>query len=88
MPSSEIDAEVAQWLELLRADDMLVLTADHGVDLTADHTDHTREHAPLLAVWEGVEPRRHDGPMSDVGASVLKWLTGADSARLPGTSFL
>jgi phosphopentomutase len=83
-----IDAEVAEWLELLGRGDLLVLTADHGVDLTASHTDHTREHVPLLAVWEGVEPRRHDGPMSDVGASVLRWLTGADSAKLPGTPFL
>ncbi|HEX3804659.1 MAG TPA: phosphopentomutase [Solirubrobacteraceae bacterium] len=83
-----IDAHVAVWLELLRPGDLLVLTADHGVDLTANHTDHTREHVPLLAVWDGVEPRRHDGPMSDVGASVLRWLTGADSAGLPGTPFL
>jgi phosphopentomutase len=83
-----IDRHVATWLELLRPDDLLVLTADHGVDLTADHTDHTREHVPLLAQWQGVEPRRHDGPMSDVGASVLKWLTGTESDRLPGTPFL
>jgi phosphopentomutase len=84
----EIDAHVARWLELLGPADMLVLTADHGVDLTAEHTDHTREHVPLLAVWEGVEARRHDGPMSDVGASVYEWLTGMRDSGLPGTSFL
>ena len=43
----EIDAAVARWLELLRDDDLLVLTADHGVDPNVDHTDHTREYAPL-----------------------------------------
>ena len=84
----EIDAHVARWLDLLRPGDLLILTADHGVDPTADHTDHTREHVPLLAVWEGAEPRRHEGPMCDVGASVFKWLTGADSDALPGTPFL
>ena len=38
---------------LLRDDDLLILTADHGVDPTAPHTDHTREYAPLLAVYGG-----------------------------------
>jgi phosphopentomutase len=83
-----IDAAVADWIELLRADDMLILTADHGVDPTADHTDHTREYAPLLARFDGHGGRRHDGLLADVGASVLRWLTGRDAPALPGQSFL
>ena len=80
----EIDAAVAGWLELLGEDDLLVLTADHGVDPDAPHTDHTREYAPLLAVFEGHGGRRHDGPLADVGASALRWLTGRDAPGLPG----
>ena len=34
------------WLELTRPEDMLILTADHGCDVTSPRTDHTREHAP------------------------------------------
>ena len=84
-----IDAAVAGWLdELLRPGDLLVLTADHGVDPTASHTDHTREYAPLLAVYDGHGGRRHDGPLADVGASALHWLTGRRSAQLPGASFV
>jgi phosphopentomutase len=83
----EIDAAVGEWLALMRPGDMLVLTADHGCDPTTPGTDHTREHAPLLAVFEGHGGRRHDGPLADVGASVLRWLTGAQ-APLPGTSFV
>jgi phosphopentomutase len=83
-----IDHAVAGWLGLLRADDMLVLTADHGVDPTAGHTDHTREYAPLLARFSGDGGRRHDGLLADVGASVLRWLTGRDSTDLPGRSFI
>jgi phosphopentomutase len=79
---------VAGWLSLLRPDDLLVLTSDHGVDPAADHTDHTREHALLLAVFDGHGGRRHDGPLADVGASVLRWLTGRDCEVLPGTPFL
>jgi phosphopentomutase len=84
----EIDAVVARWLESLGSGDLLILTADHGCDVTAPHTDHTREYAPLLAAYEGHGSRRHDGPMADVGASVLAWLIGADAPALPGTSFL
>ena len=83
-----IDAAVAQWLTLMREGDMLVLTADHGVDPTAGHTDHTREYAPLLARFKGDGGRRHDGPLADVGASVLHWLTGREVPELPGRSFV
>jgi phosphopentomutase len=83
-----IDDEVGRWLERLDPDrDMLVLTADHGCDPTTPGTDHTREHAPLLARFAGDGGRRHDGPLADVGASVLRWLADRD-ADLPGTSFL
>ena len=84
----EIDACVARWLELRRRGDLLVLTADHGCDVTSPRTDHTREHAPLLAVLAEDSSRRHDGPLADVGASVLRWLTGRETAELPGTPFL
>ena len=85
---TEIDAAVAAWLTLLRDDDLLVLTADHGVDPTAPHTDHTREYAPLLATYAGCEGRRHDGLLADVGASVLAWLAGRDAPELPGEPFV
>jgi phosphopentomutase len=84
----EIDAAVGEWLELLRDDDLLVLTADHGVDPHAPHTDHTREYAPLLARFLGHDGRRHDGPLADVGGSTLKWLAGREADALPGEPFV
>ena len=69
----EIDAAVGEWLGLLRDDDLLVLTADHGVDPRAPHTDHTREHAPLLATFagqDGAPPRRPAGRRRRLGAEV------------------
>ena len=83
-----IDAATGEWLELLRGEDLLVLTADHGVDPRAPHTDHTREHAPLLAAFPGNDGRRHDGPLADVGASALKWLAGREAPELPGEPFV
>ena len=83
-----IDAVVGEWLERLDpARDLLVITADHGCDPTTPGTDHTREHVPLLARFDGHDSRRHDGPFADVGASVLRWLTDRE-APLPGSPFL
>jgi phosphopentomutase len=86
----DIDATVGEWLPRLNPErDLLVLTADHGCDPTHPGTDHTREHAPLLARFTAADgDRRHDGPFADVGASVLRWLAGRDAAALPGSPFL
>ena len=84
----EIDRAVAEWTALLRDDDLLILTADHGVDPTAPHTDHTREYAPLLATYTGAGGRRHDGLLADVGASALHWVAGRTAPGLPGDPFV
>jgi phosphopentomutase len=85
----EIDRWVADWLGRLRAQDLLVITADHGVDPAHPGTDHTREYAPLLALSGGSRHgSRHDGLLADVGASVLRWLAGRDAPALPGGAFV
>ncbi|MGM9580296.1 MAG: phosphopentomutase [Anaerovibrio sp.] len=43
------DVKLGQLLPLLREDDLLILTADHGNDPTYKGTDHTREDVPFLA---------------------------------------
>jgi len=42
------DAALADLLPRLRADDLLIVTADHGNDPTWAGTDHTRERVPVL----------------------------------------
>jgi phosphopentomutase len=85
----EIDRAVGDWLERLDPErDLLILTADHGCDPTHPGTDHTREHAPLLACFAGHGSRRNDGPFADVGASVLRWLARRDASALPGEPFV
>ena len=45
----EIDGKVGELIKLLRHDDVLYITGDHGCDPTHKlHTDHTREYTPLL----------------------------------------
>lgn len=43
------DEKLGELLEVLREDDLLILTADHGNDPTYTGTDHTREKVPFLA---------------------------------------
>ena len=42
------DRRLAAVLPLLRDDDLLIVTADHGNDPTTPGTDHSREYVPLL----------------------------------------
>jgi phosphopentomutase len=44
----QFDDGLGRLLPLLREDDVLMLTADHGCDPTTPSTDHSREYVPLL----------------------------------------
>lgn len=43
------DVKLGELLSVLKEDDLLILTADHGNDPTYTGTDHTREQVPFLA---------------------------------------
>ena len=43
------DEKLGELLSILKEDDLLILTADHGNDPTYMGTDHTREKVPFLA---------------------------------------
>lgn len=43
------DVKLGELLSVLREDDLLILTADHGNDPTYSGTDHTREKVPFVA---------------------------------------
>ena len=45
----KFDVKLGELLPLLREDDLLILTADHGNDPTHTGTDHTREKVPFIA---------------------------------------
>ncbi len=70
---NRFDAWLADFLPRMRADDVLLLTADHGCDPGDISTDHTREYVPLLVAGPGAHPVSlgvRDG-FSDVAESVL-----------------
>ena len=45
---SDFDVKLGELLKVLRDDDLLMITADHGNDPTWHGSDHTREYVPLL----------------------------------------
>lgn len=45
----EFDRDLGNFLPLMREDDLLLITADHGNDPTWTGTDHTREYVPIFA---------------------------------------
>jgi phosphopentomutase len=53
---ARFDARLPELLAMLRDDDVLIITADHGNDPTTPSTDHSREHVPLLVFGRRVTP--------------------------------
>jgi phosphopentomutase len=87
----DFDRRLPDLLDALRPGDLFVLTSDHGCDPTTPSTDHSREHALLLAYVEGrnAAGQVHEGEFADVGATVNAWLGGkAPSRGIPGAPFL
>jgi phosphopentomutase len=83
----DFDRRLPDLLEALRPNDLLVITSDHGCDPTTPSTDHSREHAMLLAYVAGhnAAGKIHAGEFADVGATVNAWLKGkAPSRGIPG----
>jgi phosphopentomutase len=87
----DFDRRLPDLLFALRPGDLLILTSDHGCDPTTESTDHSREHALLLAYVEGrnAAGRIYEGEFGDVGATVNAWLGGKAPGRgVPGQPFL
>ena len=70
------DVRLGQLLPLLRDDDLLILTADHGNDPTFRGTDHTREDVPFLAYSPSMKGH---GELSDCDTFAVIGATIADN---------
>jgi len=69
------DTRLPELLNQLKADDLLIITADHGCDPTWPGTDHTREQVPILMIGgKGTEPIGQRSSFSDIGATVARHL--------------
>ncbi len=71
----EFDDCLAEMMQTLPDDAVMMLTADHGTDPTTEGTDHTRERVPLLAVGEAVKPGVSIGTrktFADIAATICE----------------
>jgi phosphopentomutase len=85
---SDFDKFIPFVQAMLREEDLLFITADHGCDPSHPGTDHTREYVPLLVQGDRIIPKNLGtrSTFADVAASVLDYFDY--SARLDGRSFL
>ena len=84
------DAKLNDFLKVMRSDDLLMITADHGNDPTWHGSDHTREQVPLLVYSPGfaVSGSLHDqDSFAIIGATVAANF-GIKAEGLLGTSIL
>ena len=87
----DFDRRLPDLLDALRTGDLLIITSDHGCDPTTPSTDHSREHALLLAYVQGKNAagRIHEGEFADGGATVNLWLGGkGPPKRMPGQAIV
>lgn len=84
----EVDSWFAQVQQVMRPDDAIFFSADHGVDPTYRGSDHTREEVPLLAYGKPVRAGVNLGvraTFADLGQTLAQALGVEPLAA--GTSF-
>ncbi len=84
----DFDDRLPEILANLKADDMLIITADHGCDPTFKGTDHTREYVPLLITGENIREDYELGArdtFADLAATIADILQVEDT--VDGESF-
>jgi phosphopentomutase len=71
---SEFDKKLELFTSMLKEDDVLIVTADHGCDPATPSTDHSREYVPLLIYGNKINAGINLGILetfSDVSATIL-----------------
>ncbi len=86
----ETDKYIGEFMKLQPENDLLIITADHGVDPGYPGTDHTRECVPLLIYSKSMEGGKCLGTRetyADIAASCMEYL-GLNKDKINGKSFL
>lgn len=70
----QFDVQLGELMQVMKDDDLLIITADHGNDPTWTGTDHTREKVPLLMYSKSISDGRkieERKSFADIGATIL-----------------
>ena len=87
--ATAFDEKLSEMLPLLREDDILIITADHGCDPATPSTDHSREYTPMIAYGQKLKKGVNLGTrksFADIGSTILEWF-GLPSDGIYGESF-
>ena len=87
---TDFDGYLETFLDNMRDEDILIITADHGCDPSTPSTDHSREYTPMLIYGKSIKQGVDLGTRStfaDISATVLEYL-GIDKENSAGESFL
>ena len=85
------DEKLGQLLPLLKEDDLLIITADHGNDPTYTGSDHTRERVPFIAYspsFTGAGALEETENFAAIGATIAENFGVAMPEGTIGTSIL
>ncbi len=69
----EMDARIPEILNVMKDDDIIIITADHGNDPTFKGTDHTREYIPIVIYGKNIKANTNIGTrksFADIGATI------------------
>ena len=86
--ATAFDRQLARFMERMRADDALIITADHGCDPGFSGSDHTREYTPLLVYGEPIKAGVNLGTrrtFADIGVTAAEML--GEKLACEGVSF-
>ena len=69
------DRRLPEMLALVKDDDLLIITADHGCDPSWKGSDHTREHIPVLMYSPNIAPKNLglSPTFADIGQTIAHY---------------
>ena len=85
------DQALPRLLAMLREEDLLMITADHGCDPSTPSTDHSREYTPWVIAGPKVKKGVDLGTrptFSDIAATILDYLGVEAKGRIGGERVL
>ena len=86
---TEFDERIPEILGMLKDDDILMITADHGCDPITPSTDHSREYTPLVMYGKNIKAGANLGTrmtFADIATTILDYFGLKD--EIAGTSML
>ena len=86
---TEFDERMPEIQAMLKDDDILMITADHGCDPITPSTDHSREYTPLVMYGKNIKAGVNLGTrntFADIATTILDYFGLKDDIK--GTSML